>query len=463
MPTLSNGSELDVWEDVNNESPDAILFRITGSDGDVLGPVGAVSDFPFGGIDIASIDVFDGFFTLTTFTNDGRTQMFTTVDTVVFDNEGNYIRTLSARAAYRSTEILSVTAESPDDITVAWQGATEYFGGENTQYGRHEIIVEDGVLQPDTFVNHAPITTDMSFTLTPGQSLNDVAFAATDADYDLLSFVVVDGPDHGTLSQETRFEEGHYPFPQGHYFDSLHYHHFLSGNLFDYAAEAGFTGTDTFTIYATDGQASSSLATITITVVPPAEPITLTGAKDVVSYEAYDHAVLVAALAGNDRIRGSAFDDTLEGGAGQDRLRGGAGNDTLDGGKGEDFVSGGKGDDVLDGGTGRDVLVGGKGSDAFVFDTRPGRGNVDWITDFSSGSDEIRLDSAVFTGIATGALDPEAFVKGRAALDADDRIIYHKSSGRLMFDADGTGDADAVTFAMLTPRTSVAADDFSFV
>lgn len=463
MPTLSNGSELDVWNDVDNESPDAILFRITGSDGEVHGPVGAVADFPFGSVDIASIDVFDGFFTLTTFTNEGRTQTYTTVDTIVFDNDGNYIRTLSARAAYRSTEILSVTAESPDDITVAWQGATEYFGGQNTQYGRHEIILEDGALKPDPFVNHAPVTTDMSFTLVPGQTLDDVAFAASDADYDLLSFVVVDGPDHGTLSQETRFQEGHYPFPQGHYFDSLHYHPFLNGNLFDYAAEAGFTGTDTFTVYATDGQANSGYATITITVAPPAETITLSGAKDVVSYKAYDHAVLVAALGGNDRITGSDFGDTLEGGAGNDRLRGAAGDDILDGGKGNDVVSGGKGDDVLDGGTGRDVLIGGKGSDAFVFDTKPGRGNVDWIIDFSSGTDEIRLDSVVFTGTTTGALDPDAFVRGKAALDADDRIIYHKASGRLMFDADGTGDADAVTFAMLTPRTTVTADDFSFV
>ncbi len=31
-----------------------------------------------------------------------------------------------------------------------------------------------------------------------------------------------------------------------------------------------------------------------------------------------------------------------------------------------------------------------------------------------------------------------------------------------MFDADGTGEADAVTFAALLPRTFLTADDFSF-
>ena len=50
MPTLSNGSELTVWEDPDNPnpSPDAILFSITETDGDAIGPIGAKSDFPFG-------------------------------------------------------------------------------------------------------------------------------------------------------------------------------------------------------------------------------------------------------------------------------------------------------------------------------------------------------------------------------------------------------------------------------
>jgi len=464
MPTLSNGSELNVWEDVNNESPDAVLFSITETDGDVIGPGGVRTDYPYGWVDVASVDVFDGFFTVSTFTNDGRTELFTTVETFVFDNDGNYIRTLSDQAAYLSTRIVSVNADSPNDITVTWTGANEYYGGENTQYGEHQIILDGGALQPDTFVNHVPTVSDLSFTLSPGQSLDDVKFSAVDADYDLLSFVIVDGPDHGTLQQETKYEAGYYPFHQGHYFDSLHYHaDYLNGNLFDYAPETGFIGTDSFTVYATDGQGNSNVATITITVAPPPESITLTDARDTVSYKDYDHAVLVTANGGNDRITGSRFNDSLDGGAGNDRLRGGAGNDDITGGAGNDRLHGCAGDDVLNGGAGHDRLYGGAGSDTFVFDSALVQANHDRILDFSSAEDVIQLDGAVFAGLAAGALDAGAFVIGKSAIDESDRIIYNKASGNLLYDADGAGGAAAVKFAALSHGTTLAAGDFFVV
>jgi len=461
MPILSNGNELTVWEDTNNESPDAILFTITETDGGVLGPVGAQPDYFFGWVDLASVDVFDGFFTVTTFTNDGRTEIFSRVETHVFDNEGNYIRTLSAQAAYLSTEIVSVTADSPDDITVTWVGANEYFGGENTQYGEHQIILEDGVLQPDTFVNHSPTVTDLTFTLSTGETLDDIKFSAADADFDLLAFVVADGPDHGTLEQETRYDSGSYPFPQGEYAGSLHYHQdFLDGNYFDYIPEAGFTGTDSFTVYATDGQGNSNVATITITIAAPPQSIVLTDAADIISYTSYDHAVLVDAKGGNDRITGSRFNDALNGDAGNDHLRGGAGDDDISGGAGNDHLRGDAGDDILNSGADRDTLAGGAGHDSFVFDTVLGRTNIDAICDFRSADDLFRLDSSIFVGLAAGALTAEAFVIGKAAIDANDHILYDKASGALLFDSDGAGGASAVKFATVTCGTSLAADDF---
>jgi serralysin len=461
MPTLSNGSELEIWEDTNNESPDAILFTVTETDGDVVGPVGVRQDYPFGWVDMASVDVFDGFFTVTTFTNDGRTEIFTTVETFVFDNEGNYIRTLSDQAAYLSTQVISVSAASPDNITLTWLGANEYFGGENTQYGEHQIILENGALQPDTFVNHAPSVADLTFTLSPGQSLDDIKFTATDADFDLLSFVVVDGPDHGTLVQETRYDAGYYPFHQGQYLGSVHYHQdYLSGNYFDYSPAPGFVGTDSFTVYATDGQGNSNLATITITVAPPPQNIVLTEARDVVTYKAYDHAVLVTALGGNDVVVGSRFNDSLDGGAGNDNLRGGGGGDKITGGRGFDQIWGGDGNDVVTGGIGGDKMTGGAGNDSFVFETALGHPNVDRIIDFRSANDVFRLDNAAFTGLAAGALDAEAFVIGEAALEADDRIVYNESSGHLLFDADGAGGGAALRFAVVNGGTSLAANDF---
>ncbi|WP_192179418.1 Ig-like domain-containing protein [Mesorhizobium amorphae] len=501
MPTLSNGSELTVWEEPENPnpSPDAVLFSITETDGDVIGPIGAKADFPFGGIDLASVDVFDGFFTITSFTHEGRTETWTTVETQVFDNEGNLIRTLSDQAAYLSARIVSINADGPNTITVTWNGANEYFGGENTQYGQHQIILEGGAIQPDTFVNHAPTVANLNVSVSQGQFLDDIKFSAADADYDLLNFVVLDGPDHGTLEPSTSFDGNHYPFHQGHVGTSLHYHAgFLSDNLFDYTPEAGFVGTDSFTVYATDGQGNSNVATITITVTPPAESITLTDATNIGSYASYDHAVLVAAQGGGDRVSGTSFNDTLDGGAGHDQLFGGEGTDTiiggagsdwlkggagndemsggagtdgirgdtgddaLDGGAGTDDLRGGAGDDILNGGAGRDRLAGDAGRDVFVFDAL-GPANHDTIDDFNALDDMFRLDSSVFVGLSAGPLFAAVFALGNKAIDDSDHILYDDATGALLFDVDGVGGAAAVQFATVRPGISLTADDFFVV
>ncbi|BCH26566.1 calcium-binding protein [Mesorhizobium sp. L-8-3] len=499
MPILSNGSELTVWEEPDNPnpSPDAILFTITEMDGDVVGPVGAKPDFPFGGIELASVDVFDGFFTITSFTHEGRTETWTAVETQVFDNEGNLVRTLSDRAAWLSAQIVSIDAASPDDIAVAWIGANEYFGGENTGYGEHRIIVAGGVAQPDTFVNHAPDVANLDLTLSQGEVLNDTPFKGTDVDYDMLRFVVVDGPDNGALGLETRYDGNFYPFPQGGYGGSLHYHaDFLDGNLFDYTPEPGFIGTDSFTVYATDGQGNSDVATVTITITPPPRSVSLTDNRNVISYAGLDRAILVAALGGDDRVGGTPFNDTLDGGPGHDQLlggagadhliggagtdwlKGGAGNDEIDGGAGTDGIRGdagddllsggagsddlrgGDGDDVIDGGTGRDWLAGGAGRDSFVFDAAPGPANDDHIDDFEALDDVFRLDGSVFTDLSSGPLSAANFVVGKHAVDGNDLIVYDKTTGDLFYDADGAGGAAALRFASVQAATAITADDF---
>lgn len=499
MPILSNGSELTVWEEPDNPnpSPDAILFSIAETDGDVVGPVGAKSDFPFGGVDLVSVDVFDGFFTITSFTHEGRTETWTTLESQVFDNEGKLIRTLSDRAAYRSAQIVSINAATPDDITVTWIGANEYFGGENTQYGEHQIIVAGGAAQPDTFVNHAPVIADLDLTLSQGEALIEAPFKATDVDYDQLRFVVVDGPDHGVFGQETRYDGNFYPFPQGGYGGSLHYHaDFLDGNLFHYTPDAGFAGTDSFTVYATDGQGNSNVATVTITVTPPPRSVSLTDDRNVTSYADLDRAIQVAALGGDDRIDGTPFNDLLDGGAGHDQLfggagadrilggagtdwlKGGAGNDDIDGGAGTDGIRGDAGDDllsggagsddlrggdggdVINGGSGRDWLTGGAGRDSFVFNAAPGLANDDHIDDFDTVDDVFRLDGSVFTGLPSGELSASNFVTGKHAVDGNDLVVYDKATGDLFYDVDGAGGAAALRFATVQPGTVVTANDF---
>jgi Ca2+-binding RTX toxin-like protein len=118
------------------------------------------------------------------------------------------------------------------------------------------------------------------------------------------------------------------------------------------------------------------------------------------------------------------------------------------------------GANVLNGGGGNDVLNGFEGADRFDFTTALGAGNVDFIADLVSGLDMIGLDDAVFTGLAPGALNPNAFRLGASAQDADDRILYDPATGALYFDADGSGAGAAVQFAQVQAGTIITAGDF---
>jgi serralysin len=163
--------------------------------------------------------------------------------------------------------------------------------------------------------------------------------------------------------------------------------------------------------------------------------------------------------------------DTLTGiehvtsGSGNDRLTGNALGNSLVSGSGNDTLSGGAGNDVLEGGAGIDQLTGGTGRDAFVFNTAPGAGNVDRITDYSVADDTIRLENAVFTRLTAGTLASSAFAANQSgtATDALDRVIYETDTGRLYFDADGSGAAARVHFATLSPNLTLGHADIVII
>jgi Ca2+-binding RTX toxin-like protein len=147
---------------------------------------------------------------------------------------------------------------------------------------------------------------------------------------------------------------------------------------------------------------------------------------------------------GDDTLAGARFNDVLKGGAGNDRLSGGAGNDRLTGG------------------TGADTLIGGAGQDTFVFNTAPDEtSNVDIVRDFRSKDDTFQIDNTVFTRVGpNGALKADALHFGKAAADAQDRIIYDKITGSLFYDPDGSGATAAIKIAVLSNKASLAASDF---
>ena len=52
---------------------------------------------------------------------------------------------------------------------------------------------------------------------------------------------------------------------------------------------------------------------------------------------------------------------------------------------------------------------------------------------------------------------------GCVIVDASDRIIYDIDSGRLYYDADGSGSGAAVQFARVAANLSLSADDFVII
>jgi Ca2+-binding RTX toxin-like protein len=139
------------------------------------------------------------------------------------------------------------------------------------------------------------------------------------------------------------------------------------------------------------------------------------------------------------------------------------GANTLRGLGGNDVLFGLDGDDVLIGGGGVDQLNGGAGADTHVFGDALGPTNIDLVFGFVSGADRIQLDNAVFTALADGPLPAGAFNLGATASEADDRILYDQATGRLFYDADGTGAAAATHFATLVGNPIIAAGDFAVI
>lgn len=135
----------------------------------------------------------------------------------------------------------------------------------------------------------------------------------------------------------------------------------------------------------------------------------------------------------------------------------GVGNDAAN------VISGSINNDKIYGRLGADTLSGDAGKDWFVFDTALGAGNVDTVLDFTVGKDRVVLENDVFTGLAPGNLLAVMFRNGTAAVDADDRILYDSPTGTLYFDADGTGAALAIEFAILSPGLALSHQSFLIV
>ena len=98
----------------------------------------------------------------------------------------------------------------------------------------------------------------------------------------------------------------------------------------------------------------------------------------------------------------------------------------------------------------------------FALDESAAHAAFSKIKDFSPGEDVIAL-VADLPGIAPGPLGKAYFHKGKGAETADHHVIYDKRSGKIFFDADGTGGDAQWKFAKVAPGTKLHADDFLIV
>lgn len=105
------------------------------------------------------------------------------------------------------------------------------------------------------------------------------------------------------------------------------------------------------------------------------------------------------------------------------------------------------------------------GEDSFVFDNKLGS-RAEAVAHFNVREDAIWLDHDIFTAFHhLGKLGAAAFwANGTGkAHDATDRIIYERDTGKLRYDADGTGSGAAVHFATLDKDLHLTTGDFLIV
>jgi Ca2+-binding RTX toxin-like protein len=272
---------------------------------------------------------------------------------------------------------------------------------------------------------------------------------------------------------------------------------YVVDTVLDRVTEVAGEGTDTVQTGNTEYKLADTLENLTFTTgvahfgTGNAAANTLIGNSGADKLLALDGNDVLQGLGGNDQLFGGAGNDQLDGGEGVDKLIGGAGDDvyfvdnasdiaTEGGNKGNDTVfasvsyklgsyvetliltgsdaingtggskantiqgngaanvlNGGADNDVLAGGLGNDTLIGGKGADKFLFDSLPGAGNIDLVSDFlRTQGDGIQLSKADFAGLGAigttlGSAAFFASATATAANDADDRIVYNTTSGAL--------------------------------
>ncbi|WP_160316676.1 cadherin-like domain-containing protein [Thermanaerothrix daxensis] len=158
------------------------------------------------------------------------------------DPEGDTLRAIKVSDPAHGTLVLNA------DGSFTYTPNLNYFGGDTFTYrandgqGDSDVATVSITVIP---VNDPPAASSQAVTTAEDTSV-EITLTASDMDGDSLTYVVVSGPTHGTLS-------GLMP-------------------VLTYTPTENYHGTDAFTFKVSDGQVDSNVATVSITITPVNDP-----------------------------------------------------------------------------------------------------------------------------------------------------------------------------------------------
>ena len=175
------------------------------------------------------------------FTTDEDTQLTGNVLTNDTDADGNTLTATLVTGPTRGTLTLN------SDGSFTYTPNTGYHGADVFTYTANDGVANSTtavVTITVTTVNDAPSAVNDAYTTSEESAVNGNVLANdTDADGNTLTATLADGPSHGALTLN-------------------------SDGTFTYTPTANYNGTDSFTYTATDGTATSNVASVAITVNP---------------------------------------------------------------------------------------------------------------------------------------------------------------------------------------------------
>jgi len=266
-------------------------------------PLDASGQAIFPAVDDSEYEGTESFRLLVRVANEPSTEMPLEAD--IFDNDGPNVAPVANDDSLTTAEDTALTVNAPgilgNDTDANGNVLTAYFAtgpthGVVTLYsnGNFTYMPDANYMGPDSFtyrasdglelsnvatvainvsgVSDAPIAASNNYSLAGNTSLSTpapgVLSGDTDGDGDTLTALVVANPAHGTLTLQ----------PNG---------------SFTYTPTIGYAGTDSFTYRASDGQLTSNIATVTLTVIGVNPPAAVAN-----SYQAYKNTPLTIAAPG---------------------------------------------------------------------------------------------------------------------------------------------------------------------